>query len=243
MERGLERSVYPMRQRVVTKMEVSHQLDGFVQQMRANQVPSVCGVLVSGYSGTGKTLVVENYLQSVESTHPVLIARHYQQHQNIPYFGFKYCISDYLSKIYNQSSKNELHHFSNKLKEYLGESFLLLVDYIPELSFIFGREVPLPVRSYLAIENQLHSLFKRLFEFLSDFYERPVFFFTDDLQWIDASGINLLKYLLLNLSNQKLIWIGACRAPQNKISLLRQLVEELRLKELRVENIFLKGLN
>jgi signal transduction histidine kinase/predicted ATPase len=243
MERDLELSVYQMRQRVVTKMEVSHQLDGFVQQMKMNKTPSFCGVLVSGYTGTGKTLLVENYLQGVDSCHPVLIARHHQQHQNIPYFGFKYCISDYLSKIYNQSSKAELHRFSDKLKEYLGESFLLLIDYIPELSFIFGRVMPSPVRSHLTIENQLYPLFKRLFEFLSDFYNRPVFFFTDDLQWIDASGINLLKYLLLNLSSQKLIWIGACRAPQNKISLLRQLVEELRLKEVRVENLLLKGLN
>jgi signal transduction histidine kinase/predicted ATPase len=243
MQRDIERSIYQMRQRIVTKMEVSRQLDAFVSQMKVNAHPSICGVLVSGYSGTGKTLLVENYLQSVESTHSVLIARHYQQYQNIPYFGFKYCISDYLSKIYNRSSKTQLHVFSDKLKEYLGESFLLLIDYIPELSLIFGKQVPFPVQSHLTIENQLYPLFKRLFEFLADFYQRPVFFFTDDLQWIDASGINLLKYLLLNLSNQKLVWIGACRAPQNKISLVGQLVEELRLKELRVENVFLKGLS
>jgi signal transduction histidine kinase/predicted ATPase len=243
MDRDIEQSVHQMRQRVVTKMEVSHQLNGLIQQMKTSKTPSLCGVLVSGYTGTGKTLLVENYLKNIDSLHPVLIARHHHQHQHIPYFGFKYCISDYLSKIYNHSAKEELHRFSDKLKEYLGESFLLLIDYIPELSFIFGKEIPSPVRSHLAIENQLYQLFKRLFEFLSDFYNRPVFFFTDDLQWVDASGINLLKYLLLNLSNQKLIWIGACRAPQNKISLLRQLIEELRLKEIKVENLFLKGLD
>ncbi|HYG19830.1 MAG TPA: AAA family ATPase [Ohtaekwangia sp.] len=243
MERDPEHDVYQARQRVVTKMAVSDQLDGFVQQMKANHAPSLCGVLVSGYTGTGKTFLVENYLQEIDSSHPVLIARHHQQHQNIPYFGFKYCISDYLGKIYNQSSTPELHSFSDRLKEYLGESFFLLVDYVPELSLIFGRVAPLPVRSHLTIENQLYPLFKRLFEFLSDFYNRPVFFFTDDLQWIDVPGINLLKYLLLNLSNQKLVWIGACRAPQNKTSLLRQLIEELRVKEIRVENLLLKGLN
>jgi signal transduction histidine kinase/predicted ATPase len=243
MQEELERNSYQVRQRVVTKIEVSDQLDAFVRQMRENTNPSLSGILVSGYGGTGKTLLVENYLQGVESTHPVLIARHYQQYQNIPYFGFKYCISDYLGKIYNQSSKTELHDFSDKLKEYLGESFPLLIDYIPELSLIFGKQVPFPVRSHLIIENQLYPLFKRLFEFLADFYRRPVLFFVDDLQWIDASGVNLLKYLLLQLSNQKLIWIGACRAPQNKISLLGQLIEELRLKEIRVENVFLKGLN
>jgi len=243
MERDLEGRVYQVRQRVVTKMEGSLQLDAFVHQMNLDVNSSLCGVLVSGYSGTGKTMLVENYLQGVESTHPVLIARHHQQHQNIPYFGFKYCISDYLSKIYNQSSKSELHRFSETLTQYLGENFLLLIDYIPELSLILGKEAIAPVRSHLAIENQLYPLFKRLFEFLADFYHRPVYFFTDDLQWIDASGINLLKYLLLNLPGQKLIWIGSYRAPQNKISLLRQLVEELRLKEKRVENVFLKGLN
>ncbi len=243
MQPELERRVAQVRQRVVIKVAVNEQLDDLVQRMRANANPSLSGVLVSGYSGTGKTLLVENYLQGIESTYPVLIARHYQQYQNIPYFGFKYCISDYLGKIFNQSSKSELHEFSDKLKEYLGESFLLLIDYVPELSLIFGKEMPGPAGFHLTIENQLYPLFKRFFEFLADFYRRPVFFFTDDLQWIDVSGINLLKYLLLNLSNEKLIWIGTCKAPQNKVSLLGQLIEELRLREKRVENILLTGLN
>lgn len=243
MQRESERRVYQMRQRIVTKMEASHQLEAFVRTTTGRPGHGMSGILVSGFSGTGKTLLVENYLQNVESSHPVLIARHYQQHQSIPYFGFKYCISDYLSKIYNQSSKAELNDFSSRLKEHLGESFLLLIDYIPELSFIFGKDVIPSVRSHLAIENQLYPLFKRLFDFFADFYQTPVFFFTDDLQWMDASGVNLLKYLLLNDSKQKLIWIGACRAPQNKVSLVGQLIEELRLKDLRIENIFLRGLS
>jgi signal transduction histidine kinase/predicted ATPase len=243
MQRNIERSIYQMRQHIVTKMDVSRQLDDIVQTMKANTNPSLRGVLVIGYSGTGKTLLVENYLQSVESTHSVLIARHYQQHQNIPYFGFRHCISDYLSKAYNQLNKTELHVFSERLVSSLGESFPLLIDYIPELSLIFGNQVSFPARSQSAIENQLYPLFKRLFEFLAEYYDRPIYFFTDDLQWIDESGINLLKYLVQNLPNDKLIWVGACRAPQNKISLLRQLIEELRLKEIRVENVFLKGLN
>ncbi|HEY0652547.1 MAG TPA: AAA family ATPase [Chryseosolibacter sp.] len=243
MKKVLERSIQTMRQHLITKTEASRQLGAFIRHIASNDNDSLCGVLVSGYTGTGKTLLVESYLQSVDINQPVLIARHHQQHQNIPYFGFKYCISDYLSKIYNRSSKADLHTFSDRLKEHLGESFLLLIDYIPELSVIFGKEVSVPVRSHLTIENQLYPLFKRFFQFLADYYHRPVFFFTDDLQWIDASGVNLLKYLLVNLSSQKFVWIGACRAPQNKISLLRQLIEELRLQDRRVENIFIKGLN
>lgn len=242
MERELERS-YQLQHLDVRRVAATHQLDALVGQMKGNGNASLSGILVSGYRGTGKTWLVENYLQSVEATHPVLIARHYSQHQNIPYFGFKYCISDYLGKIYNQSNKAELREFSGKLTEYLGESIFLLIDYIPELSLILGEEVPNTKSSKLTIENQLYPLFRRIFEFLSDYHRCPVYFFTDDLQWIDASGINLLKYLLLSLSSQQLVWIGACRTPQNKISLLGQLLEELRLKEIRIENIVLKGLS
>jgi signal transduction histidine kinase/predicted ATPase len=242
MQRELEHDVQ-LRQRIATKLKITSQLHDCVQHVLTHANALRTGILVSGYSGTGKTLLVENYLKGIESTHPVLIARHYQQYQHIPYFGFKHCISDYLSKIYNQASNAELHHFSDKLKNYLGESFQLLFDYIPELSLFFGNEVPSPIRSHFTIENQLYPLFKRLFEFLAELNQRPVLFFTDDLQWIDASGINLLKYLLLNVSNKKLVWIGACRAPQNKISLLGQLIEEVRLKDVRIENILVTGLS
>lgn len=223
-----------VRQQAAMKIEASLQLEALVRQTRANAASQLTGILVSGYRGTGKTWLVENYLQGIESNHPVLIARHHPQHQNIPYFGFKYCVSDYLGKVYSQSSKPELRDFSGKLKDFLGESTYLLLDYIPELSLILDEEPSQHTRSQLRIENQLYPLFKRIFEFLSEHSGGPVYFFTDDLQWIDASGINLLKHLLLNLSSRQLVWIGAYRAPHSKTSLLGQLLEELRLQDFRI---------
>jgi signal transduction histidine kinase/predicted ATPase len=225
------------------QIEASHHLDELVRKTTASSANTLSGVLVSGYRGTGKTWLVENYLQAIESSHPVLIARHYPQHQNIPYFGFKYCVSDYLGKVYSQATKSELRAFSAKLKDFLGENIYLLLDYIPELSLILGEDPSQNKPSHLTIENQLYPLFRRIFEFLSEYNRCPVYFFTDDLQWIDASGINLLKYLLLNLSNKQLVWIGAHRTPHNKTSLLGQLLEELRLKDFRIEHVGLKGLN
>jgi hypothetical protein len=120
--------VHQVRQKIFSQMERGSLLDGYVRQMVLKENRDLCGVLLSGYTGSGKTFFVENYLQRFADTHPVLIARHHQQHRNIPYFGFKYCISDYLSKIYTRFNKAELQQFSSSLKEHLGDSFPLLLD-------------------------------------------------------------------------------------------------------------------
>jgi signal transduction histidine kinase/predicted ATPase len=228
-----------LRGRIFDELECSELLSRYIQDMLDHPDREGSGVLVTGNKGTGKTAFIENHLSRFELLHPVLIARHYQQHEKIPYYGFKYCISDYVSKIYNRFSNSEFQQFSRSLKNHLGESFPLLLDYIPELSIITGRP-PVSSRSMLTVENQLYPLFKRLFEFLADYSGRCVFFFTDDLQWIDASGINLLRYLLLNLPPGKMIWIGACRGSLNT-SALKQLDEELELNKRRIEIISLNG--
>jgi signal transduction histidine kinase/predicted ATPase len=242
MKKEFRKSAQQALATIFAGLDSSAHLDRCIHGLQESVNPDHCGVLVSGAKGAGKTFFIEHYLRKLERAHPVLIARHYQQHEKIPYFGFKYCISDYLSKIYNQFNKKEFHHFSVSLKNRLGDSFPQLLDHIPELLLITG-EVPGPsTRSGLTIDNQLYPLFKRLFEFLADYSNKTVFLFTDDLQWIDASGTNLLKYLLLNLPSKKFVWIGACRSPQNNISALQQLNEELGFKKRSIENIQLNGL-
>src|SRR5688500_12666365 len=123
-------NIHTRRSKVLAGVKSTSDLDAYVQQMRESDQGALRGVLVAGKAGAGKTFFTENYLERCQDSHPVLIARHYQQHQDIPYFGFKYSISDYLIKFYNASGKYELQKFSEALREYLGESVLLLADYI-----------------------------------------------------------------------------------------------------------------
>ena len=75
--RGDEHSGMNLRQKVYAGTKSSFQLDRYVQQMLENDITSLCGVLVSGNTGTGKTFFVENSLQKFEHSHPILRARHY----------------------------------------------------------------------------------------------------------------------------------------------------------------------
>lgn len=226
-----------------TRLEHRRQLEACIAEMQSRENKTLCGVLISGFTGTGKTFFVENYLREQDSLFPVLIARHNHQYEGIPYFGFKSGISDFLNKIYKQFSRTEFRDFSNQLKAQLGDSFPLLLDYIPELSLFAGKDAGFALPVVSKIENQLYPLFKTLFEFIADFYCKPVFLFTDDLQWVDGSGVNLLKYLVTNLAPGKLLWIAGCRAPHEKANAVAQLLEGLSFEKKYIKNIVLDRLD
>src|SRR5690554_780965 len=235
----LERDVgfdYPDYKKDIQKLEE------YIQNSLNRKNTNLCGLLVTGHVGTGKSVFVENYLKRFEGTYPVIIARHNPQQEAIPYSGFKHGISDFLSKAYKVLEKDKFEKFSESLRTQLGEHFPLLFDYIPELSLLTNTPPEIVPQSTPKVENQLYPLFKVFFEFLSDYYQKPLFFFTDDLQHIDGSGMNLLTYLLLQLSPKRLIWIGACREPQSNPIRIRQLIESINFNKKHIENISLKRL-
>src|SRR5690348_9427799 len=112
MEPEIANGSNAVRGKVFADMECARQLDQYLSDILRHPDHSRSGILISGAKGTGKTFFVENCLKNLEPFHPVLIARHYEQHEKIPYYGFKYCISDYLGKIYNQFTKREFQHFA-----------------------------------------------------------------------------------------------------------------------------------
>lgn len=214
-----------------------------IHTILSKEQTNLIGVLVSGYPGTGKSYFVENYLSQFSGSYPQLIVQHHHQHKNIPFAGFKFAISDYLSKLYYQLSSKDYERFSYSLKNHFGENYPLLLDYIPELSLLAGSNTDFPIGTVQKIENQLYSLIKTLFEFVSSYFQKPIFFFTDDLQWIGTSEINLLKYLLSNLSSDTLIWIGACRTEHDKVNHISQFIDSLGFEKKQVEQINIENLN
>ena len=215
-------------------------LDEYIQNALFSPSMSLCGVLVKGQSGTGKSFFVENYLQKFAPPYPVIITRHNPQQKAIPYAGFRHGIADFLNTAYHHLGKEKYRDFSSLLKSELGDNFSLLCEYIPELAMLLDKQPDADGRWSLKIENQLYPSFKILFNTLSKFYYKPILFFTDDLQFIDGPGMNLLKYLLIQLAPKNLVWIGAYREGQGNSFLISQLMESLNLTKKYVENISLK---
>lgn len=217
-------------------------LDQYVKVMLAGD-SDLCGILISGYPGVGKTHLVESYLKKYQGEHPALIARHRQQHAEIPYFGLKNAISDFITKKYNQLTRKEFQKFTQQIKDYFGDSFPLFLEYIPDVSSIMQKDYEISQTYAPKVKNQLFHLFKTFFLFLNQYSKHPIFFFTDDLQWIDTSGTRLLKNLLLELPSDKLIWVASCRESSDNAYLYFQLVEQLGFNKKRVETIHLQRFN
>ncbi|MEP0714006.1 MAG: AAA family ATPase [Algoriphagus sp.] len=217
------------------------QLDGYLKKMLHSTNTQWTGAVIIGKTGAGKTFLIEKYLKN--TPFDVLISNQSQQLQNVPYAGLKMALGNYLREKFRAMDSETFEKFSTGLTTILGDDYALLCDYVPELT-VLHRPVTSPANSRLPkIENQLYSLFKILFEFISDFSNQVTILFTDDLQWMDGSTANLLQYLLTDLPPSKLLWFGAVRDTKEDLGQVNQLISSLGFDQKHIQRIELDGLN
>src|SRR5262245_23003645 len=181
-------------------------------------------VLVSGYSGIGKSSVV-NELQPVLVPPRGLFAsgKFDQYKRDIPYStlaqGFQSLVRQLLTK-----SETELGTWRRDLCDALGENGQLIVDLVPELELVVGDQPPIPEVPPRDAQRRFQLVFRR---FISVFarQEHPLALFLDDLQWLDAATLDLLEDLLTRSDPQHLMLIGAYR--DNEVSVAHPLMRKL----------------
>src|SRR5262245_12628521 len=181
-------------------------------------------VLVSGYSGIGKSSVV-NELQPVLVPPRGLFAsgKFDQFKRDIPYAtlgqAFRSLIRPLLAK-----SETELDRWRRDLREALDENGQLIVDLVPELKIIIGDQPSVAEVAAQDAQRRFHLVFRR---FIGVFArpEHPLALFLDDLQWLDAATLDLLEHLLTGPELRHLLLIGAYR--DNEVDAAHPLTRKL----------------
>lgn len=195
---------------------------GCFERVSRSGVPELA--LVSGYSGTGKSSVV-NELQKVLAPAGGLFAsgKFDQYKRGIPYAtlvqGFQGLIHSLLSR-----SDAELAGWRYDLAEALGPNGSLMVDLIPELKLVTGDQPPAPELP----SQQAQSRFRLVFQRFIGVFARPdcpLTLFLDDLQWLDAATLDLLEDLLTRSDLRHLLVIGAYR--DNEVAINDPLMRKL----------------
>lgn len=181
-------------------------------------------VLVSGYSGIGKSAVVNELHKPLVPPRGLFASGKFDQYKrDIPYAtlaqAFQSLIRPLLSK-----NEGELRVWRQTLCEALHPNGLLIVGLVPELRHVIGEQPPVPELPPQEAQRRFHLVFRR---FIGVFARRehPLALFLDDLQWLDAATLDLLEDLLTGSDMQHLLLIGAYR--DNEVSITHPLVRKL----------------
>src|SRR5208337_65510 len=139
-------------------------------------------------------------------------------------------------------SEAELGRWRDALREALGQNGQLIVNLVPELELVIGKQPPVPDLPPQDAKNRFQMVFRR---FLGVFArkEHPLALFLDDLQWLDTATLDLLEHLVTHSEVRHLLLVGAYR--DNEVGpahpLLRTL-EAIRKADARVHEIVLAPL-
>src|ERR1700722_1637123 len=167
-------------------------------------------VLVSGYSGIGKSAVVNELHKALVPQRGLFASGKFDQYKrDIPYATLAQAFQSLVRRLLGKSDA-ELAGWRDALREALDPNGRLMIDVVPELKLLIGEQPPVQELSPQQAQGRLQLVFRR---FLGVFArpEHPLALFLDDLQWLDAATLDMLADLLTESDVQQLLVIGAYR--------------------------------
>ena len=181
-------------------------------------------VLVSGYSGIGKSSVVHELHKTLVPQHGLFASGKFDQYKrDIPYSTLVQAFQSLVRPLLSKSDA-ELAIWRQAFLEALGSNGRLIADLVPELTLIIGVQPPVPQLAPQDAQRRFQLVFRR---FIGVFArpEHPLTLFIDDLQWLDAATLDLLEDLLTRSDLQHLLLIGAYR--DNEVAAAHPLMRKL----------------
>jgi PAS domain S-box-containing protein len=220
--------------------EVKVLLDAF-ERVVSGEVSRLA--LVSGFSGIGKSSVVNELQKAIVSTRGIFIAGKFDQHRrDIPYATLAQAFQTLVRQILGKSEE-AVDRWRKDIQQAVGPNGQLIANLIPELELIIGKQPPVPELPPQETQNRFQAVFRR---FLCVFAqkEHPLTLFLDDLQWLDVATLSFIEHLLSHPDVKHLLIVGAYR--DNEVSPSHPLMptlDSIRKAGVAVAEIVLKPLS
>jgi PAS domain S-box-containing protein len=199
-------------------------------------------MLVSGYSGIGKSSVVNELHQELVPSHALFASGKFDQYKrDIPYSTLAQAFRSLLRPLLGKSEA-ELAAWRDALREALGPNAGLVVDLVPEVALIIGEPPPVPELPPQDAHQRFQLMFRRFIEVFAR-PEHPLVLFLDDLQWLDVATLDLIEDLLTRSHPRNLMLIGAYRDNEvNSAHLLMRKLDAIKAASGKVVEITLAPL-
>jgi hypothetical protein len=183
---------------------------------------------VSGYSGIGKSALVDALRKPIFARHGYFIAGKFDQYQrDVPYATLTQAFRELVQQLLAESEAR-IAGWRQQILAAVGVNGQLIVDVLPQVGLIIGPQQPVPALPPTDAQNRFRMVFRQFVTvFTSE--DHPLVIFLDDLQWIDAASLALIGHLLTHPDTRYLLLIGAYR--DNEVSVshpLMAVVETIR---------------
>ncbi|BAZ70972.1 serine/threonine protein kinase and signal transduction histidine kinase with GAF and PAS/PAC sensor (plasmid) [Fischerella sp. NIES-4106] len=189
-------------------------------------------VLVSGYSGIGKSALVQELYKPITEKHGYFISGKFDQFQrNIPYGAVIEALRKLVQQLLSEPEE-QVQQWRSRLLMALGNNGQLIVDVIPEVESLIGKQPTLAKVGSTEAQHRFNLVFPKFIRACcSD--KHPLVIFLDDLQWVDLATLKLIELIVCDHEMQYLLLIGAYR--DHEVAQTHPLMTTL--EKLKQENI------
>ena len=200
-------------------------------------------VLVSGFSGIGKSTVVNELDKFISLPRGIFISGKFDQRlRGIPYATVAQAFDGLIRQIL-KGRDEDVCRWRDAVRDAVGSLAGLLTELIPTLGQLIGPQPAVPVLSPLDTQTRFQSVFQR---FIGAFARRghPLVVFMDDLQWLDPGTLRLMEYLTTHPDTRHLLLIGAYRDNEvDSAHALMATLEAIRKTGARIDRVVLGPLH
>ena len=180
-------------------------------------------VLISGYSGIGKTSLVREVYKPLTKERGYFVSGKYDQYNKAtPYAALLTAFSQLIQQILFQDKDPQ--KFKENLTKALGNNAKLITDVIPSLLLLLDPPKPIEALNATESKNRFLIALRNFIRTLAN-GNYPIVLFLDDLQWADTASLDLINSLAEDDQLKSFMLIGAYR--DNEISSAHPLTKTL----------------
>ncbi|MEH2181293.1 AAA family ATPase [Nostoc sp.] len=210
-----------------------------------NQKNAQCNIemmLVSGYAGIGKSALVQELYKPITAKRGYFTSGKFDQFgRNIPYSAIVDAVRKLVQQLLSEPDE-QVRQWRSQFLTALGSNGQLIIDVIPEIELIIGKQPPVAEVGATEAQNRFNLVFQKFIRACCS-PEHPLVIFLDDLQWVDSATLKLIELILSDRRIQALLLIGAYR--DNEVTQTHSLIatlEKLKQQTVTISQIMLAPL-